>query len=759
MTWQSAFRGDGGVGNQLSRYPIFLAKVGFRIFENPLYRRPGDGRRHTTRVAMLRKYISLFVLTVVIVAALSRTAIAGDAPGSTAAHAQPSPANAAPAKSPASAKVSAHPSKPAPAEKPKGSSQTQAQLPRMVIVVTATRMATPLSEIGTAASVVSGKLMQSQQIRDVTPALREVPSVQVTQSGSPGTISEVSIRGSTSAETLIMIDGVPINDSATGSFDVSRLTTDNLDRIEVVRGSGGALYGSQAIGGVINMISREGSGAPKFTLLSLGGNRASQDQVATFDGALGKLAYSGALSYFSTSGYRIRNDSSDNLSGSIRLDYHLDEDTVIRGFARYTRANVSLANFSNFDGIVNNPTAHQRNEFMLYKGEIDRKFGDRLVANASGYFVRDVLRLNELPFAEQARVPFLGLTSEVDNIPDETRGANLEAIYTWASGFRSLVGFDFKDRWVHSSGVDTFFAPPAAPTQFIDVFNARRQEYAGYVEQEARLFDGHLIGTGGFRVDGNSQFGEEVSPAWSVAIPLQHGFTLRGSYSEGFRAPSFNELYFPGFGNPNLSPEISSEWDGGFTKTFGESAEFTANYFSRRVHNLIVAVPCATNRTTCPDGVLAGNAGRVDTQGIEVIPSVHPMRGLTLSGSFTYLDETHVSGTSGARPTLVPKYSAASLIEFTRAEILRGGDRFTTTLAYTFVGDRDDITTAGSIASHDAYDLFDLSATYAAGIRWGVVRNESILTRVQNVFDRNYSQTFGFRAPPVNFLAGLKLDF
>jgi vitamin B12 transporter len=194
----------------------------------------------------------------------------------------------------------------------------------MVIVVTATRMATPLSEIGTAASVVSSKVIESQQIRDATDALREVPSVQVTQSGSPGTISNVAIRGSTAAQTLIMIDGVPVNDSATGSFDLSRLTTDNLDRIEVVRGSGGALYGSQAIGGVINLISREGSGAPKFTLLSLGGNRASQNQVATFDGAQGKLAYSGALSYFSTSGYRIRNDSSDNLSGALRLDYHLD---------------------------------------------------------------------------------------------------------------------------------------------------------------------------------------------------------------------------------------------------------------------------------------------------------------------------------------------------------------------------------------------------------------------------------------------------
>ena len=113
---------------------------------------------------------------------------------------------------------------------------------------------------------------------------------------------------------------------------------------------------------------------------------------------------------------------------------------MIRSFARYTRANVSLANYSNYLGIANNPNAHQRNEFMLYKGEIDRKFGDRLVANISGYFVRDELRLNQLPFPQQAQVPLGSLTSEVDRIPDETRGANLEAIYIrCASSVRTIT--------------------------------------------------------------------------------------------------------------------------------------------------------------------------------------------------------------------------------------------------------------------------------------------------------------------------------
>ena len=133
-------------------------------------------------------------------------------------------------------------------------------------------------------------------------------------------------------------------------------------------------------------------------------------------------------------------------------------------------------------------------------------------------------------------------------------------------------------------------------------FNARRQEYAGYVEQEGSLINGHVLVTGGFRVDGNSQFGEEVSPSWSVAIPITKiSTTLRGSYSEGFRAPAFNELYYPDYGNPNLKPEISSEYDGGFTTNFGERASLTTTYFSRRVHNLIVTVPCPSARRVSSD--------------------------------------------------------------------------------------------------------------------------------------------------------------
>jgi vitamin B12 transporter len=618
------------------------------------------------------------------------------------------------------------------------------------MVVTATRIKQPVAEIGTTVSVVDSEQMQSQKIERVGTALEQVPGVEVTQDGSAGSETDVSIRGATSAQTLIMVDGVEVNTGATGSFDISDLTTDNLDQIEVLRGAGGALYGSQAIGGVVNLITPEGEGAPHFTMLSEGGNRATERQVMTFSGAEDQLSFSGAISYFSTDGFRPVNDSSDNLAGNVRLDYHLSDDTIIRGFARYYRANVSLPNFSvaNVPPIADNPTAHQRNEFMLFNGQIEHHFGENLVATASAFFVRNDLRLNETPFAGYAG-------SEIDRIPDETRGGELDSVYTWAKGIRTLAGFDFRDRWMRDYGVAVI--PPFGT--FNTLFHARRQEYAGYLEQEASLFDGHMLVTGGFRVDGNSQFGKEVSPSWSVAIPVEKiATTFRGSYSEGFRAPAFDELYFPGFGNPHLKPEISSEYDGGFTTKLGERASLTTTYFSRRVHDLIVAVPCNFG-PKCPDGALAGNAGRVDVQGVEVAPSLMLMPGLSFSGSVTVIDETHVSVSPSATPTRVPKHAAQALLQYIGNDLFRADDNLTTSLAFTFVGDREDITTVGTIANHDAYYRFDMVASYALGASWRFIDDEEFFTRITNLFDRRYEAAFGFPSPPINFVTGLQVDF
>jgi vitamin B12 transporter len=697
---------------------------------------------------MKRAWIFLIVAVVTSFAAARYAAAAGPSAGpSGAAALQPAGKQSHdPALKPDSSKAAHKKPQENAAKKKHKQAETQPEQRLAPIVVTATRIPQPISQVGTTVTVLGKDQIDAQKIETVGSALREVPGVIVTQQGSPGSLTEVSIRGSTASQTLVMVDGVELNTGSTGGFDLANLTTDGLDRIEVLRGAGGSLYGSQAIGGVVNLITEEGEGTPHASFLSEGGNDATERQILTLGGQQGRLHYAGALSYFSTDGFRKLNDNSDNLAGSLRLDYDLTSDTTLRAFARYYRAEVGLPNFSVASGFALDPSAHERNEFMLYNGEIDHRFSDRLVARVSAFFVRNDVRVNSYQFPANP-------SSERDHDPDEMRGSNGQAVYTWAPGWRTVVGFDFEDLWARPFSESSY--PPYGT--FLTLFSADRQQYAGYVEQEGSLLHGLILGTAGFRVDGNSQFGKEVSPSWSVAIPLaNYGLTFRGSYAEGFRAPSFDELYFPGYGNPNLAPELSSEYDGGFTEQFSEWGSFTATYFSRRVHNLIVPVPCPFS-PTCPYGAMAGNAGRVDVQGVEIVPSIGPFYGVTLSGNFTTIDETHVSSSPTIRPLRVPRHSAFGLLQYVGNGLLRPDDKTIVSFAYYFVGDRDDITPIGTIASHDAYHVFDLTAIYDLHERWRMIGDEQGFVRVQNLFDRNYSETFGFPSPPINFVAGLKV--
>jgi vitamin B12 transporter len=698
---------------------------------------------------MSRTRIGIVVALTLLIASSFNARAQPPAPSSIAS---PGNSKAAPGSKPTastnqqSAKASQN-SKASPAPSP-AAQVPQTNLPDMSI--TATRISQPLSQLGMTVTVVDKQQIQDQKIQQTSDALREVPGVQVTQSGGPGTETDVSIRGSSSSQVLTLLDGVEVNNGGVGSFDFANLTTNNASRIEVIRGAGGSLYGSSAIGGVINQISEEGTGAPKFSLLSDGGNWDTERQVATASGALDRLGYSGAVSYYSTSGFQPVNSNNDNLSLTSRLDYHLTDDTTLRAFARYTFADVGLPESQNFlPGNPLDPTTHQHTEFMLYKGEVDSHITDKLLVRMFGSFVRDEIRINQVPS------PGLDSGESIDT-PDEIWGSNAEAVYSWCKGFDTLAGFDFKYRW----GRDGETSASGGFPPFTQVFSYDRQEYAGYVQQQGRFFDGHLLVTGGFRVDGNSQFGKEVSPAWSVALPFdKYGVTLRGSYAEGFQAPSFDDLYFPGFGNPNLQATTSSEYDGGIEKRFGEFASITTTYFSRRIHNLVVAVPC-TFGPGCPDGSLAGNVGRTDVQGVEVVPAVYPIKGLSLSGSFTALDSTHRPLVAALQPVRVPKHSATAVAQYKTQDIFSRGDQFISALSYQFVGDREDLQTQPPYGdeNHGSYQLFNLTLSYQLGEGFvPYLNHEEAFVRIQNLFDRHYSQAFGFPAPPVNYEAGIKL--
>ena len=226
-----------------------------------------------------------------------------------------------------------------------------------------------------------------------------------------------------------------------------------------IRGAGGSLYGSSAIGGVINQISEEGTGAPKFSLLSDGGNWDTERQVATASGAIDRLGYSGSVSYYSTSGFQPVNSANDNLSLTSRLDYHLTDDTVLRAWARYTFADVGLRVAKFPMKILEirwiQPRINEPNSCSTRA----RWTATSPTSSSSGWFgsfVRDEIRINKIPSAPPLN------SGENDDMPDEIWGNNTEAVYTWCRGFDTLAGFDFKYRWGRD-GDDSFSASGGFP--------------------------------------------------------------------------------------------------------------------------------------------------------------------------------------------------------------------------------------------------------------------------------------------------------
>ncbi|HEX9879408.1 MAG TPA: TonB-dependent receptor plug domain-containing protein, partial [Candidatus Binatia bacterium] len=160
------------------------------------------------------------------------------------------------------------------------------------VVVTATRVETPQEQVTTSLSVITSDDIQAQQAATVEEVLRDVPGLDVVQSGSRGATTSVFIRGSDSDQVLVLIDGVEVNSVTSGGFNFAHLTTESVERIEVLRGAGGALYGSRAIGGVINIITKKGEGPPAFTVSTEGGNGRTHRQVMGLRGGAGKLGYS-----------------------------------------------------------------------------------------------------------------------------------------------------------------------------------------------------------------------------------------------------------------------------------------------------------------------------------------------------------------------------------------------------------------------------------------------------------------------------------
>lgn len=622
-----------------------------------------------------------------------------------------------------------------------------AELPE--VVVTATRTRQSVADLTSSVTVIRRHDIEQRDQASVSEALRGTPGLDLTEFGSAGHSAFASIRGAAPDQTLVLLDGVEVNSTTVGQFDFANLTTDNVDRIEILRGGGGALYGSNAIGGVINVLSRRGEGPFHLDVAGEAGSAATHHETVSLSGAHGPLSLSGTTSFLASDGFRSLNDDYRNFSTAWRADADVLPKGTLRAFLRYSNSRAGLVNFNVADGVLD-PYARSRDDFILAKGEWEHALQNGLHYRAAASYVRDNQRYHDDELDAEGEVePVVSA-----HFPSAIAGADAQVDYLWRDLALTTVGLDFKESSARVFHQQTEEGADGQVDQETEQFNANRSNVAVYGQEQISLLDDTLRGVGGVRYDHYDGFSNQVTASGSGSYLLRPtGTRLRVGYSEGFRAPTFDELFQPALGNPNLQAETSWEIDAGLTQELCDGRlRFEPTYFYREVKNLIeeVADQLPGPVAGVPEEEAARNVN-ARFQGVELSAHLQPLSWLTLSGNYTYLNFDSAQGSLLNRPRHRGSFSAATQ----RDGVIRSGDRATAVVQVYAVGARysADPTQDFEPRQIGGYGRTDLALSYRLD---PAVAPLTLTATVRNLFNRAYSESIGFPAPPARFLMGFR---
>jgi vitamin B12 transporter len=632
-------------------------------------------------------------------------------------------------------------------------SQTQSQQTFQTpeVIVTATKTEEPVTQTSVSADVITWKQMEERQQTDVLQLLRNIPGMTIVQNGARGGTTLLFTRGGESDYNMVLIDGVKVN-NAGGAYDFSDLTTINVDRIEIVRGPQSALYGSDAISSVIQLFTPRGEGAPHASFRFRGGNYNTFEEQGAVSGGTNTYGYSLAFGRADTDGFLPVNNSYSNTTIASRFDWDGSSDLHLTSTLRY------------MDGRFHFPTEAAGDRFdppdpRQYQDRRQLVIGPRLVYDAFPWW-RQTLQLGYVEQWSTFRDPqdandfgsFVGNNNEYRLSADYTSTFRLPAIAQIIPTF-TLGGYgelEHLDQKSNFAGSVTRVGPSRNAQSFYS------QLLLDWREQ--------FFVTSGFRLDDSSTYGTHVNPRVSAAYIVPWLETkLRGGYGEGLKAPSFGETFGSGspfdIGNPHLKPEESKSWEVGFDQplTFAPvAADLSLTYFSADYKNLVSYVFGLTPNYF--------NSQKARARGLEISLRTFVSEELSVGGTYTYLD-TKVLKAGEASGTLFvhgepllrrPENSGSFLVNY-------GRDKLNVNFALTLKGhavDRDfHADFSGPRVRLSGYTKADLALSYRIlENRWGL-HSLTIESLVQNLFDQDYEEVFGFSAIGANFLLGFRAEF
>ena len=599
------------------------------------------------------------------------------------------------------------------------------------VVVSATLTPTDLSKVGASVSVLTAADIRQQQTVFATDILQTVPGVVVTQEGPRGTTSSVQMRGAPGYDTYVLIDGVEVADPSgpQTAFDFSQLTVEGVDRIEVLRGSQSVLYGGDAVGGVVDIMTRRGAGGFDGLLYAEGG---SFDTYLVGGHAAGGLdgdrfGYNATLQYFGDNGFSAADsnlpgnsekDGYHNLSTNGRLDYALNDAVDVKFVWRYAggRDNTDACGGPYCD------ESNYGDRFTQYSTRLSSDF--RLW---NGFFTGEA----GAAFSHDGRTNFDNGGSDYFYRGDREK-----------YDFKGVLNFDPDNILVFGAESKRDFSRTDADAKTQSIRNN-----GFYAEYQATPIE-PLTVTLGTRLDDNQRFGDYATWRATAAYALDAtGTGFKASYATGFRAPSLFELYGaccgdPDLGNPALQPEKSRSWDIGVTqKLLSDRLTAGVTYFRLDTYNAIeyggdFGTP-APNYFNVP--------GTTQSQGVETDVRWTPVEALALTLAYTHDDVHDATGTRlTERPRDVLNLNANYAFLDDRANL-------NLNLRYTSDTLSDDFSTyPTSLVNLGSYAVADLAGSYRLFDR------TTLYGRLENIADQKYETEFGYGTAGRSFFLGIR---
>ena len=597
------------------------------------------------------------------------------------------------------------------------------------VVVSATRTDIPLDQSPSSVSEISSGDLDRKQIERVGDALREVPGLSVVQTGTPGQLTSVFTRGLNSAHTQVLIDGIPINQGLAGQFDFANLTTDNIGRIEVVRGPQSTVYGPRAMAGVIQIFTKQGDGTPGITLSSEGGSYDTFRETVESDGKIDNFDYSIGASRIDTDNAR-PNNQYRNSAGIADIGFSPDNQVRISTLVMYSNSDTGNPNTI----FTPRPLDNFLTEKWLVAPHIDLRIDDWwehkfIVSYDHERQVNDPNFDGFVPgttFVGPTRALFKRVTIDYQNDLRPTSWLTL------TSGF-------FYNR-VEAGQERPFVSQQFGfqPT-FISDFT---EETAGFLEATAKI--DNLIFVAGGRYDHFNQFGDVWTYRFASSYKIDKtDTTLHSSVATGFSPPSSQDKIFGN--NFELQPERDFGWDAGVEQRLWERRIIIgATYFHNDLSNLIGF-----------NGLFDTlNLGAAMTQGVETELRVTPLTDLVFTASYTYLDTEKTSSADVGAP------QGSRLPRRPRNEIYVSGSYFwwkklRTTIEAKWVNAREDLNPNffGPNINLEDYNFVNFAAEYE------INPHLSIFGRIDNLTNEHYSEVLGFPALGRAVYGGMKVRF